>query len=67
MTSLDEPKLISIYFSEVQSTVVDIRHIRRQAGGQRKGNGQAVSKANDDIPDNIAKFGMMFMVYLLVP
>jgi len=54
-----------MYFSEVQSTAVDVRHIRRQAGGQRKGNGQAVSKANDDIPDNIAKFGMMFMMYLL--
>jgi hypothetical protein len=62
MTSLEEPKLIYIYLSEVQATVGDVRHVRRQAGSQRKGNGQAVSKANDDIPDNITKVGMMFMV-----
>jgi hypothetical protein len=46
---------------------MDVHHIRRQAGSQREGNGQAVSKANDDISDNIAKVGMMFMVYLLAP
>ena len=67
MTSLEEPKLIFTYFSEVQSTAIDVYHIRRQAGSQRKGNSQAVSKANDDISDNIAKIGMMFTVYLLVP